>query len=280
MPWLAPLLAAITGGVATIWEKIALERSRISWRIFLVMLFFWLFALTIILYPFLGSIKTDALRPLFLALILIELIVALVYNFYYYRSMEHQNLNEIEVAAMTSPVAKILLAAIVFPGERNLHVFLAAIIAALALVFAHIERRHLQFDKYSIGMVIYVILFSIEALLVKELLNVWSPVALYSVRCLVLFLIFAVWFRPKLENISNPDWWSVIKVTILAVPMMLLSFYGYHKYGVIYTTLILLLMPLIVFAGSKLVFKERMNKRMIIAAIIIIGAIVYVNIMG
>jgi len=280
LPFLAPLTAAITGGVCSILDKVAINRQKISWHNFLVVVFFLLFAFTAILYPFWGWIKIEALEAKYLILFVAEIITSVGFNYYYYRSLEHQSLNEIEVSAMTAPIVRILLAALIFSSERNIHVFIAAIVASAALIFAHIERKHIAFDKYSIGMIFYLFFVACEALIIKELLDVYSPVGLYAIRCLIIFFVFAAMFKPKIENLNNRDWLYMTLVAIFAIPMMTLSYYGFYHYGIVYTTLILLLSPLIIFAGSALIFKEKIKKRIIIAAIVIIAAILYVNVMG
>jgi drug/metabolite transporter (DMT)-like permease len=58
---------------------------------------------------------------------------------------------------------------------------------------------------------------------------------------------------------------------------MVLKFYGFQNLGVVETTLILILGPFLVYFFSTYYFKEKMFKRDILAAAVVVGCILYVT---
>lgn len=272
---LLPFLAAIFAASGLVFDKIILSRQKVNWRNFEVGIFLFLFLITLVLVPILGYVSSFAWTKFYLSIFAAEIFVAVIYNIYLYRGVQHENVNEFELIIMLTPLMTILLAGAFFESERNFHIFIAGIIAALALIYAHLQRKHFEFNQYSVGLLLYTILASAEALLVKELVQVWSPVALYAARCFFIFLIFLIFLQPPLKQLSKKNWLSIFGVSFLGVGQMVLSFYGYRDLGIVYTTLVLILVPILVFAASYFIFKEPVKKRIIVSAMIILACIIY-----
>lgn len=192
------------------------------------------------------------------------------YNFLYYNSLKRGRLSEVEPIAMTAPIFSILLAAIVFPDERNFHVLIPAFIAGLSMVYSHIERKHLKVNKSSLAMLGFVLLIAIESIFVKYTLEVMSPIALYTLRIGILSVIFLLVIQPNIKKISKKAWGRMGLISLI-VPIEYVSFYSaIEKIGIVRTSLIFLLAPVLILIGSRLFFGEKMSIKKIVTNIVII----------
>ena len=273
---LVPLFAVLgqTGGVLI--DKVTLAIRKVRLNFFIAILFVFLCLLTAPLLPFFGKVDWgQAFSSRYLIYFVAMLIVAIIWNVYYYRGFQYEKLYEFELIIMTTPLITVLLAGIFLPAERNIHIIIVTIIASLAVIFAKIRAHHLYFSKYSIGLVIAVILMSIETIFIKKLLTVYSPASLYFYRTFVIAIFFLIFLKPKLKGEKLSNWFLIIASAATGVLQMVLKFWGFRDLGVIYTTLVLTLAPVLIYISSAYIFHENMKKRSIIAAAIIVGCIVY-----
>jgi len=167
------------------------------------------------------------------------------------------------------------MAATVFPQERNIHIFVASIIASLALIFAHFKKNHLLFSKNHLRVLFCVIIMSLEAIFNKIVLEFTSPVFLYFIRCLILFILLTIIYKPKPSQLNSKGWWIIFLNGVFAVVQMVLKYYGFQKAGIIVTNLIMTLSPILIYIASVTFFKEKLQKRYILAGIIILACIIY-----
>jgi len=274
------LLAALTQAGGILVDKIILTRRRVEIHVFTPILFLLLFLLTSLLFPFLGTVSSELFKPYYLIIFISMLVLAVIWNFFYYRGVQSEKIHEFELILMAQPLITILLATIFLKGERNIHIIIAALIAAVALIIAHIRKTHLELSKASIGLIVAVLFMSIELILIKILLNVLSPVALYSIRTGIVFIFFFFYFRPKIFQASNVNVLLILLTSFLGVIQMVSKFYGFEEFGVIYTSLILIISPLLVYIISTLFLHEHLKPRTIISALVILGCIVYATLLG
>jgi len=274
------LLSAISNAGSIIVDKIVLTKKRVPHEFFIPVLFLMVFVISLALYPFLGSVGKGALNWTQILTFVGMIIAALIQNVAYYRALKSEKVVEFELFNMLLPLATVLLAAIVFPAERNMHVFIAAIIASLALIFVHYKKAYFRFAKYSGTLLVAVIFIAVESLFQKALLSDYSPVALYFFRSGILFVIFWLIFNPDFLKASRARWLSVLWSALLAEGTMIFRFYGFATQGIVFTVLILVLAPFLVYFFSFLFLKEKPSGRIMIGAAVVILAIVYATIFG
>ncbi|HLC38966.1 MAG TPA: DMT family transporter [Patescibacteria group bacterium] len=273
---LYPLLAMLSNVIGIVVDKFALSRQKIQLDVFKVTLFLLLCLFTAIFLPFLGSINiTKALTPTYLIIFGLMLVTAIVWNIFYYQGIQKEKLYEFQTIITFTPLVTILLASLLFIEERKWQVELAAIIASLALIFAHVRKSHFQISQYSAGLIICVILTSLELILIKVLLNVYSPVSLYFLRTLIIFIFFALWYRPNLNNLPKSGLALIAASAVMGAAQMILKFYGFEFFGVVYTVMVMTLGPILVYLSCFLIFKEELKKRTILAALVILACIVW-----
>lgn len=265
------------GGVIS--DKLVLSKYRVPVIRFVSLLFIWLAAITAVFLKKWGGgmdfISLFSTPNIFILLLLI--VVALWWNIYYYQGIQKENLHEFELIMLLSPLATIVFATIFLPIERDWGIFVPSIIAALTLVLTRFRKHHVVLGKTAWKTIIAMVLMSFEAILIKELLNILSPVALYFIRTIILAIAFLIIYRPKVLTMHRNAFALTILSAIFGVVQMVLKFYGFRNLGVVETTMILVLGPFLVYIASSILFKEKLYKRDLFAAVVVVLCILYVE---
>lgn len=261
-------------------DKITLTRRQVEIRVFIPILFLFLVLTTGILYPFLGKIDPSFLELKNVLLFLGMLISALIWNIFYYRGVQAEKVHDYELIIMFQPILTILLAVLVLKGERNFPIIIASIIAAIALVIAQIKKQHFSLSNGAWNLIGAVVFMSVELIIIDLLLKVYSPVALYFIRTGILFIFFYLYFRPRINQIDKINLWLILASAALGTVQMVSKFYGFETYGLIYTSLILILSPILVYAISTIFLREKLKTRTVVSFIVILGCIVYATVLG
>jgi len=270
------LLASIGYAGGVVLDKIILSLNRISTRVFIPLLFAFLAGITLIFMPFLGRLDFSKLSLWYVVLFIAMLIVAIVWNIYYYEGLQKENLHEFELIMLFSPIATIIFAEIFLPAERNWGVFVAGLVASGAFLFSRLKSHHLAVSKLAKGTIFAMILISFESVLIRLLLDVFSPVILYFLRTLAVTAVFYFMYKPKLNTIPVKMIWATALSAAFGVLQMVLKFYGFKSLGVIETTMILLLGPFLVYTFSYFYFQERFHyKKDLFCAVVVVLCIIY-----
>lgn len=295
-----PFIAVVISAANTLYEKSIFNRKRRKYKFYVPLIFFFSFLiLSIFVFPFLGDIKIEAFQPIFILLLLAIVVLATLANLLYYRGFQREQLSEIQPFVVMSPLLTVVIASIIYPDERNWRILVLALVAAVTLIASHIEKRHLKIDKGIIFIIGAVLLGAIETNIVKELLYFYSPVALYTIRtglvALVLFIVvkpFSSYTNRKkiipliscllLKSKRNKEDIEIVKdikklflVSIAWVSIMTLVYYSYQNMGIVYTALIMMVVPLLVVFGGHFILKERKpKKRDVFALIVVLGCVI------
>lgn len=275
-----PFIAALTQVGGILIDKIVLTRRQVALHVFVPILFLFLFLSTALLFPLLGTISLRFFEAQYLILFVLMLIAAVVWNIFYYQGVRSEKVHDFELIVMSQPLLTIFLASLLLKGERNLHLEIAAFIAAGALIAAHIRKAHIEMSSGSYKLILAVIFMSVELIMIKILLDVFSPVALYFARTGIIFIFFLLLSRPKIRQVANENVLLIFSSAVLGTAQMISKFYGFEKYGVIYTSLILILSPILVYILSTLFLHEKLKPRTIVSAVIILACIVYATVVG
>lgn len=275
-----PILGAIALAGGTIFEREILKKKGMSVKKYNVIEFLGIVIVMIPIIYFFWKLNAQALELkniLIFAGVIIASIIANIFTFY---SMKGEKINNLEPAKMLEPLFTILLA-IIFSFfirgvyERNAHVIIPALIAGLALVLSHVKREHLNFNKYFLAAIVGSFFFALELIISKLILDFYSPVSFYFLRCFAILLVSYIIFRPKLSNVDYKLKWKMLLVGAIWVVYRVATYYGYIKIGIISTTLILMLAPIFIYTFAKIFLKEKINARNIIASVIILVCVLY-----
>lgn len=273
---LAGIIATITQALGVTLDKVVLSYRKIPVKDFIPVVFFFLCLFTIPALFFKGSIDWHELLTLkYIILYLSMIIIAVLWNVLYYHGVRSEKVQEFELILMLNPLIVILLATFFFPVERNLQILIASFAASFALIFAHLRREHLVFSKAALWLIVCVILMSAETIMHRSLLNFISPASLYFSRTLFLLIFFALFYRPNVSGLNKVSIGLIALNGFLGAAQFVARFYGYRDAGVIITTLILTLAPILVYLVAYLYFKEKIDKKKIIAGAIILLSIIW-----
>ncbi|MFA5158487.1 MAG: DMT family transporter [Patescibacteria group bacterium] len=275
---LQAFLASIgyAGGVVV--DKVVLSRYNLPVKRFVPLLFIWIAIITAFLLPNFGHLDLkEILTTKYITIFIAMLLIAIIWNSLYYRGIQESEVHEFELIMLLSPLFTIIFSEIFLPGEHNMPVFIAGIIASLALIASRFRRKHLQISKNTWVIVTAMIFMSAESIVIKLLLDVFSPAALYFARTAIMSVIFLIIWRPKLLNMPAKCFAYTILTAGFGVLQMVLKFYGFVRLGVVETTIILVMGPLLVYFFSAFYFKEYIRKRDIIASAVVIAAVLWVT---
>ncbi|OGJ12588.1 hypothetical protein A3K82_00255 [Candidatus Pacearchaeota archaeon RBG_19FT_COMBO_34_9] len=276
-----PVLGALALSAGTVLERFILKKKKIGIGIYQTAGFL---AITLATLPFLYFFwKLDAgAFSLKNIIIFIGVIIASVTaNLFVFYSLKWEKVTNLEPARILEPLFVVLLA-VIFSFfaeglyERNIKLIIPAIIAAVALIFPHIKKHHLGINKYIIAAVFGSFFFALELVLSRLILDFYSPITFYFLRCIFIFLISLAIFRPNFKVLDKKTSAVIFITGAIWVLYRVITYFGYLNYGVIFTTLILMLGPMFVYILANIFLKEKLNWKNIISSLIILACVVYV----
>lgn len=278
---IAALLAVLTGTGNILLDKFLLTKQKMPVADYLPLLFSFLFLTTLVTLPWSGGINSVlAIDTQYVFYFVLMVTLAILWNMFYYEGLKRERLIEFQMTLMLTPVATVILATLFFPEEFNLPVFSAAMVGSAALFFSHLRRDHFHFDKYEIHLILAVFLMALEVMVARELLNVYSPALLYTIRTAFLAGFFALYFKPSTKQTTNQQFNLVFLTAILGAASMVARLYGFQFIGITFTTLILLLVPIFSSWYDARLNKAKIKKRTIVAFVVILLSVIYAIIEG
>lgn len=264
------------GGVLA--DKFVLSKYRVPVMRFIPLLFIWLAIVTAVFLSRWGGVDYELLKNVrYIVLSVAMIAVACTWNILYYQGIQKEDLHEFELIMLLSPLATIMLATIFLPSERDWGIFIPGVIASSVLVATRFRKHHVSIGKTAWRTILAMVLMSIESILIKELLSVFSPVALYFVRTATIAIVFVFLYRPKLFALPGTAYALTILSAIFGVVQMVLKLYGFQNLGVTETVMILVLGPFLVYGASAVIMKEKTYIRDIFAALVVVLCILYVE---
>ena len=274
-----PLVAATLSAITLILEKFELSYQKVNYKTFNVFIFASLFVITALFFPKYGWIKPEATQTYFIVIGILMVATATAWNILLSQALQKEQVIEFELIQMLEPVLVIFLASVFFTSERSMYILPAAVVGATALIVAHAKRHHIYFNKYAKYLLLAIVLMAIEAILNKIMLEVMSPVALYMVRTFFVFVAMWAFLRPSFETVKLKSGLAMFGTAGLAVAQMVLYYTAIGQEGLVFTTLIFILSPVLVYIFSMIIYKEKLKLRTAISFAIIIACIIFASVM-
>ncbi len=279
-----PFISATSLAFGNLLERVVLKRKKISIASYQTLSFLAIILTMLPFIYFFWNINSNALKPWAIGLFLLVILLAVIANILTFYSTKGAKLSSLEPAKISEDVFVILLALIasftvdgVF-YEKNFNVIIPAIIAGLALIFSHFKKDHIRFNKYFVAALFGSFFFALELVVSRPLLDFYSPISFYFIRCVGVFLVSIFIFRNSFTEIKNKKVLFEIFLTgIVWFAYRVSIYYGYITLGIISTTLVVMLAPILVFILARIFLKEKLNWKNIVASIIIVGCIIYVS---
>ena len=277
-----PIIGALALAGGTILQRIILKKREMGIKLYQTAEFLAIIIASLPFIYFLWKVNPAALETKNVIIFALIIVFSIIANLLVYYSIKWEKVTHLEPAKLTEPLFVVILAIIfsfIFGTqlyERNLNVIIPTLIAGLALIFSHIKKHHLDFNKYFIAAILGSFFFALELVLSKLILNLYSPISFYFIRSASILLISLIAFRPKLNKIENKTKLKILLVGFLWVVYRIVLYYGYINFGVVYTTLTLMLSPIFIYFFAHKFLKEKLEWRNIIAATVIVACIIYV----
>ena len=275
-----PIIGALLEGTGTTIDRKILKNKKVNYKNYTVYGFLAIIVVMLPLIFFYWKVSPEALYLKNILIFLIVIVASVFANILSCYAIKRETVCEIEPIRMMQPLFTILIAFllsfffIAYRTERNVSILVLALIASVALIASHVKKHHLVFDKYIISAILGSFLFAVELAVSKDLLNYYSSFTFYFLRCIFIFLITLVIFRPRFSSIPNKIKIWVVAVAVIWVIYRVILYYGYIKYGVVFTTMLFILGPIFVYVFARIFLKEKITFRNIISAIIIVACVV------
>lgn len=279
MLWL-PMTAAILYALGIAHFKWILGRFTIEFRALLSAQFIFLFLGTVVFVPWFGGVEAQFFAPRNLFLFGFLIVVATVYNLFWTRGLKRESLHEFELIDLLLPIFTIVLAAVTFIDERQPVQLSLAILAAGTFFLTHLRQHHIHLKQADRWLIFAVFLMAIEAILVKPLLELATPVSLYAFRTGLITIVLLLVFRPHFATIPRLAWGHIILNALLGLGKMLLWLMAIQALGIVVTELVMLLTPILLAVASLIYFRERWTALQVVAFMIILVCVGVVHWLG
>jgi len=280
MYWL-PILGAFALGSGTILQKVILRKRKIDIRLYFSTEFL---AIVLLLFPIIFFFwKFEALAFSIKNIFILGLVVffSILANLFALYAMKKEKVEKIEPAKLLEPLFVILLVicfSYIFGQtlySTDSRIVIPSIIAGFALIFSHIKKHHLEFNKYFLAAIAGSFFFAVELVLSRLILDFYNPISFYFIRSLLVFIIIFFIFRPEFSKLNSKIMGEIFLMGIIWVIYRIVVYYGYITLGVISTTLVLMLAPIFVYLMAYNFLHEKIHWRNIVASIIIVACIIY-----
>jgi drug/metabolite transporter (DMT)-like permease len=112
----------------------------------------------------------------------------------------------------------------------------------------------------------------------RLILDYYSAITFYFIRCALIFILTFLIFRPKLFKKGNGKLtFQIFWISIIWIIYRIILYYGYVKIGIVSTTLMLMLGPILIYFSSCVFLKEKLNWRSILLSVVILGCVLYAS---
>jgi len=276
-----PILGSLSLATGTILEKIVLKKKSINIKTYQTAVFF---SIIFAMLPFLFFFwKLDAQAFELKNILIFSMIIlsSLIANLFIFYSLKWEKITKLQPARMLEPLMVILLA-IIFSFfidgnlyERNLKIIIPALIASIAIIFPNLKKHHLYMNKYIVAAIIGSFFFALELIISRLILNFYSPITFYFLRCSTIFLISLIIFKPNIKKIDKKSRWIILITGAIWAIYRIVIYWGYLNIGIIFTTLMIMLGPIFIYIFAYKFLKEKLNWKNIVSALIIIACVLY-----
>jgi drug/metabolite transporter (DMT)-like permease len=269
-----PIIGSLLESAGIILEKKVLRRNGLNFKNYTTYEFLAIVLTMIPIMFFAWGIKPEAFRLANMLIFALVVVVSIVANLLIFYSLKRENVTEFEPIWLMQSIFVIILAFILFKSERNLLVFGLAMVASLALIVAHVKKEHLVFDKYIVSALLGSFLFAVELILSKPILQFYNPFTFYFLRCLGVFIICWILFKPDGKDLDRKTEWTIISIGLMWAFYRAIMYYGFENIGVIFTTMLFILSAVFTFLFAVVFLKEKPTMRQIISTIVIVICVV------
>lgn len=276
-----PILGAIALGAGTVLDKFNLRNKKIGTKLYQSISFLFLVLVMIPLTFFFWKLDSPAFELKNILIFSAVIASAVGANFLMFKSEKKAKITNIEPALVVETFFVIIITLIIglfIQGfsTTNEKIIIPTLIALAALIFPFIKKEHLHINKYFIAAILGSFLFGLELVLSKFILDYYSPLTFYFLRCLFVLIISVIIFKPNFKGIDKKSLLIILVTEIIYVVYRVANYYGYQHYGIVLTTLIMMIAPIETYILANKFLKEKLSWKNILSSLIILGCVAYV----
>jgi len=267
---LVALISAFAGSTSAILGKYSLSKLKVEYHTYITLLFLLIFGIISVFIPFVWHAEDSAFTSINILILTAYIINAAILNVLWVHGVQREKLTESQSISLFGPLATILLAALIFPDERSLVPLLLSVVAIVAVLWSHSSHHHIRFHKGSKLLLLCVLLSSVDALFAKSLLAVYNPVTLYFLRTSIAGTLLYLFFRPHISRIKRKQLIVMLWDALSATICFTFLYWSYTLIGIVMTSLIVSISPMLAYFFARLEMKEKVTFRHFIATIVIL----------
>ncbi|MCK9568114.1 DMT family transporter [Candidatus Pacearchaeota archaeon] len=278
-----PFLGSLALASGTVLERYILKKKKLGIKLYQTVSFFAISLITIPFLFFFWKMNAQAFELKNVLIFLSVIASAITANLFVFYSLKWEKVTNLEPARILEPMFTILLA-LIFSlfisgfSDPNPKILIPALIASVALVFPFIKKERICINKYFVAAILGSFFFGLELILSNLILNFYSPITFYFFRCLSIFIISLVVFHPKTKAMDKKSLLLTFITAAVWVVYRVAIYFGYQNYGVIFTTLVIMLGPIFIYILANRFLKEKLNWRNIVSSLVIIACVIYATI--
>lgn len=276
-----PIIGAFLEAAGMIFEKKILKKRGVDFKNYTSYEFLAISLLSLPFLYFFWRVDSGAFKAFNLLIFGFIVLVSVLANLLIFYSLKRENLTEFEPIWLMQPLFTILLAFVFYSDERNWTTVVLALIASLSLVLSHVKKNHLNFDKYIIAALLGNFFFAVELVASRLVLDYYSPFSFYFFRCLFIFIVGFAIYRPSFKKLKSIKLsLMVLIVGLIWILYRAIIYYGYLNLGIVFTTLLFILSPVLIFLFAVVFLKEKPTLGQVISTIIILICVVLAVLIG
>ena len=266
-----PLGASVLQASSFTLDKFILSIRKVSYKAYIGISFPLMAIFTLIIFLiFKPPLSIGLFKGKFFWLILLLTILAIATNIIFYRALKSDFLSEIQTIDLLTRIPLIIFSAIIFSSERNFLIIALALIASISLVWSHWNKGHFHIARRTLPYLIWTLTIApFTGILAKIILEVWNPISFQLVENGILGIVFGFIFFRSAESTPRRSLPYLVLTNIMTTIAWILYFFSYQISGIIFTTLIFSLQPILVYFGSLVFLKERPHWKKTLSFIII-----------
>jgi len=274
-----PIISSVALASGNIFEKFALKKKKMNVPLYQTASFLFIVLCILPFLLFFWKLNKEAffLKNIFIFILVIA--SSFIANLLIFKALKSENLTTLQPIRSFEPIFTVLLAvffSIFTQGfSFSFKLLIPSLIASFAVIFPHIKKEKLVLDKYLLFAFLGSFFFALELVLSKLILEFYSALTFYFFRCLFIFFISLLIFKPDFKKLNKRSNLVLLFTGIAWVIYRVTLYLGYVQYGVIFTTTILLLAPILTYILASIFLKEKLSWKNVLSSLIIILCVVY-----
>lgn len=266
MEFIYPLLSVAGEAFGTTMDKLNYQKNKIMPNQLLFLLFSTMTGGLLVSAIFIRP-PLPELSLALLGLILFMVVISFGQNFFDYVGLRTKKLSIREPINNFEPVLASFLAYLLFPSERNAKYIIAIVVGTVILYASNSNKRlKLEFDSGTLYLLLGVVCSAVLASVYKLGLENISPFYLLLFRAAGVLLLLLIFFRPHLGNLRKSQAVLGVGSGVIYIIGNLARLYSIKALGLNFTIMVLLLGPAIIYIGSSLVLKEKVQPKQVLAS--------------